>query len=180
MLIVIILGYFAPLFKSSCVIGGITYSGYTGYNCDPRCIETDTADAYCCQDSTHTSNYDCANGCNTNSAKTFVGNVYLWPDTKRCDTTCPSHWYVLAGSSSGTVCSQCHSWCLECTDQYCYTCTSCDPTAYRLNSTACYNIVTQSYGVKNPCTDGYYGLHIQKICVACPTGTAQCAIYLTW
>ena len=29
-----------------------------------------------------------------------------------------------------------------------------------------------------PCITGYYGLQIQKVCIACPTGCASCSLFL--
>lgn len=99
---------------------GSTKTGTASYSCDPRCVPfPGFAGMYCCLSASALSFYDCLYQCNPNSADTLVGNVYLWPDAvtpTRCDTACPPHYYVLAGSASGTQCSICHDWCFDCTD----------------------------------------------------------------
>lgn len=150
----------------------VNISGYATTNCDSRCIRygSGTPATYCCTGLNTTTNYDCLYGCNPAYA-----NNYQWPQVNqptRCDSYCPPHYYVLPTDPSGTVCKKCHDWCGNCNDTGEYYCTSCDPAAYRLNSSACYNYATQSYGSYNPCINGYYGLQIQMICVACPTGCA--------
>jgi hypothetical protein len=166
----------------TCTIGANT--GVASYACDPRCVQYSGNTAmHCCTSLTATTNYDCLYACSTDSTSTLVGKVYLWPaaiQPTRCDSYCPTHYFVYSSDPSGTSCRLCNPWCGDCTDTYCYTCTSCDSAAYQLNSSACYNIASQWYGSFNPCADGYYGLQIQMVCAACPTGCATCSIYLTW
>lgn len=152
-------------------------SGYALANCDQRCVEySGGGGLYCCTGTSTTTNYDCLYGCNPAQS-----NNFQWPQAiqpTRCDSYCPPHYYVLSTDPSGTVCKICDAWCLDCNDAGWYYCTSCDAASYRLNSSACYQYTNNT--PTNPCLNGYYGLQIQMICAACPTGCSKCAIYLTW
>lgn len=94
-----------------------------------------------------------------------------------CSNSCPPGFYPPT-SGSGYSCYPCNSWCLTCTGSTQNQCLTCNTGAYQLNSTACYAITTLQNSRYNPCPNGYYGLQITKVCVACPTGCAICTIQL--
>lgn len=151
-------------------------------SCDPRC------NGYCLSASS-TTNYDCCNPSPTGyvckTVNVYVAGIgsasyYQWYGTNTCSNYCPPGYYI--PNIIGSVCGACNSWCATCTGASNTQCTSCTSSSYQLNSTACYNYAASdhNYNLNNPCLDGYYGVQITHICTACPTGCAQCYIYLNW
>ena len=138
-----------------------------------------------CTSSGSTSNTECCCGCTT-VVDSFTNNraSYFWYnyDNMTCSENCPPNFYP-PPSGSGYSCYPCHSWCLTCTGGSNTQCSTCASVAYQVNSTSCYAYTTPQTGLTsklNPCPNGYYGLQITKVCVACPTGCSVCAIELTW
>ena len=157
----------------------------TSQYCDVRCAPTGSTGAngltlrYWTQD---LSNYYCDCGCTTTVDGTTGWQVsYYWYDldNRTCSSGCPPNFYPPVWGS-GYACQPCNLWCITCTGGSNTQCTTCNTSAYQLNSTSCYNILTtisSPSGPKiNPCPTGYYGLQITKICVACDTGCQTCAI----
>ena len=81
-------------------------SGTASYSCDTRCVgHTSGGGLRWCQSSSSTSNLECTCGCTNTVTIGTTQNVYRWPGTNRCETTCPPNYF---GQSAGEYCTACH------------------------------------------------------------------------
>jgi hypothetical protein len=152
------------------------------YACDPRCAPVTFGASgsvlrYCTSDTFNT-NGDCCCGCATVQVASTNSYFWLGYDDKTCTSVCPPRFYP-PPSGSGYSCRPCHAYCLTCTSSTYNDCSTCETTSYQVNSTTCFaDSSLHSYGRYNPCPDNYYGIQINRQCIACPTGCSSCAIQL--
>lgn len=146
------------------------------YSCDPRCAPVSNGASGSvlrwCTSSSSNSNSECCCGCTTVLVASQPSYFWYNYDNMTCSNSCPPGFYPPT-SGSGYSCYPCNSWCLTCTGSSQNQCLTCNTGSYQLNSTACYAYTTaQNPGLTsrfNPCPNGFYGLQITKVCVACPT-----------
>lgn len=104
-----------------------------------------------------------------------------------CALTCPTGQYIF--SSVTQMCANCDANCTSCTGGSNLNCTSCSSISFSLNTTQCYNILTNSYfdiiksqtlTYYNPCPAPYYAWPLTRVCLSCTAGCASCSIALEY